>query len=391
MAKKSIEQLDVQGKRVLMRVDFNVPIEEGKITDDSRIRKALPTIKYVLDKGGKLILMSHLGRPKGKVVDDLRMDPVAKRLEELLGKPVKKLDDCIGAEVEKAVGEMQQSDVILLENLRFHPEEEAGDEEFARKLASLADVYVSDAFGAAHRAHASTTVVAKFLPSAAGFLLLKEIEYLSRVLQSPEHPFVTILGGAKVSDKIGVIENLMTLSDCFLIGGAMAYTFLKAQGKPVGDSKVEDDKLDEAKKILADAEKKGIKFLLPVDHVVAKEISDDAATEIQEEIKDGYIGLDIGPRTIESFLNELKGAKMVVWNGPLGYFEKAPFREGTTAIARALAESNAVSVIGGGDTAGAIEALNLEDKMSHVSTGGGASLEFLEGKELPGIAALPDA
>jgi len=393
MAKRSIESLDLKGKRVLMRVDFNVPQDDsGAITDDSRIRKVLPSIRYVRDKGGKLILMSHLGRPKGKVVDSLRMDPVAVRLGELLGAEVTKLDDCVGPEVQAAVEKMQEGDVVLLENLRFHPEEEAGDDEFAKQLASCADVYVSDAFGAVHRAHASISGVPKYLPSAAGFLLLKEIEFLGRVLESPEHPLVAILGGAKVSDKIGVIENLMDKVDTFLIAGAMAYTFLKQQGKGVGKSKVEEDKLDLAGEIMSKAKQAGVEILLPLDHVAAKEISDDAETRVQKDaIEDGWIGLDIGPETINLFFEKLKTAKMVIWNGPVGLFEMEPFSKGTAAIAEVLADSAAVTVIGGGDTAAAVAKLGVEEKMSHVSTGGGASLEFLEGQELPGIAALPDA
>jgi len=400
MAKRSVEQLDVAGKRVLMRVDFNVPQDKedpSVITDDSRIRKALKTIKYVREQGAKLVLMSHLGRPKGKVVDEFRMDPVAKRLSELLGVQVKKLDDCIGPDVEKAVSEMKGGDVVLLENVRFHAAEESKDEAemmgFAKELAKLGDVYVSDAFGAVHRAHASVAGVPKILTdAAAGYLLLKEIEYLGKVLKSPEHPLVLILGGAKVSDKIQVIENMLEKADKILIGGGMAYTFLKAQGKEIGGSLVEEDSLDFAKGLLEQAEEKGVDIGLPVDHVVGREFKEDTETKVQQDcIAEGWMGLDIGPKTCNAFSDKLADAKMVVWNGPMGVFEMEPFAKGTRAIAEVLAASSATTIIGGGDTAAAVDVMGLADRMSHVSTGGGASLEFLEGKELPGIAALPDA
>ena len=389
MKKLSIKDLDLKGKRVLMRVDFNVPLADGKVADDTRITAALPSIKYVLDKGGSVILMSHLGRPKKGPQDDLRLDPVAKRLQELLAKPVKKLSDCIGPEVEAACAKMKPGDVILLENLRFYPQEEAGDEEFAKKLAKLGDVYVMDAFGTAHRAHASTAVICKFVKqSAAGFLMEKEIEYLGRAVANPEKPYVAILGGAKVSDKILVIENLLKKVNALIIGGGMAYTFLKAKGEPVGNSKLEADRVDTAKQIIEKAKAAKVDVLLPVDHVVADKFDAAAKTQVVEKIPDGWMALDIGPKTIELFSKKLKEARTVVWNGPLGVFEMAPFAKGTLAVAKVLAASKATTIIGGGDTAAAVNQFGLGDKMSHISTGGGASLEFLEGKELPGVAAL---
>ncbi|NOZ24097.1 MAG: phosphoglycerate kinase [Planctomycetes bacterium] len=400
MAKRSVEDLDVAGKRVLMRVDFNVPQDKedpSVITDDSRIRKALKTIRYIREKGAKLILMSHLGRPKGEIVDKLRMDPVAKRLSELLGVQVKKLDDCIGPQVEKAVSQMKGGDVVLLENVRFHAAEKSKDAAemmaFARELAKLGDVYVSDAFGTVHRAHASVAGVPQILTdAAAGYLLLKEIKYLGKVLRSPEHPLVLILGGAKVSDKIQVIENMLDKVDKILIGGGMCYTFLKARGKGIGGSLFEKDSLDFAKSLLKQAEEKGVEVVLPVDHVVGRELDEDTETDVQRDsIEDGWMGLDIGPKTCNLFSDKLADARMVVWNGPVGVFEMAPFAKGTRAIAEVLAASSATTIIGGGDTAAAVDMMGLADRMSHVSTGGGASLEFLEGKELPGIAALPEA
>ncbi len=391
MAKKTIRDVDLKDKVVLIRVDFNVPLDENRnITDDRRIRSALPTIKYALENGAKkVVLMSHLGRPKGQVKEELRLDPVARRLEELLGEKVLKLDDCVGDEVKQAI-ENASERVILLENLRFHPEEEKNDPEFARKLAELGDIYVSDAFGTVHRAHASTAGVAKYLPAVAGFLLEKEIKYLGEALENPERPFVAILGGAKVSDKIMVIENLLSKVDALIIGGGMAYTFLKAQGKPIGSSKLEADKVDVAKEILAKAEEKGVKMYLPVDHVVARELKEGAETKVVEDIEEGWMGLDIGPKTAEIFCDVVKSAKTVVWNGPLGVFEVPPFDEGSKKVAQCLAQTSAVKIIGGGDTAAMIAKFGLEDKMTHISTGGGASLEFLEGKELPGIAVLED-
>ncbi|MGB9811605.1 MULTISPECIES: phosphoglycerate kinase [Dictyoglomus] len=395
MAKKTILDLrdeDLKGKRVLVRVDFNVPLKNGVITDDRRIREALPTIKYLMDKGAKVILVSHLGRPKG-FQDDLRLDPVAKRLSELLGKPVKKLNDCIGEEVEREISNMKEGDVILLENIRFYKEEEANDPEFAKKLASLADLYVNDAFGTAHRAHASTAGVAQYIPGVAGLLMKKEIEIMGKALESPERPFICILGGAKVSDKIGVIKNLMNKVDGFLIGGGMMFTFLKALGYEIGKSIVEEDKLDLAKEIMNMAKERGIQFLLPKDAVVVKEIKEDAPTSIKDidKFEKDDIGVDIGPKTIELFREEILKAKTIIWNGPMGIFEIPAFANGTRKIAEAIAENrNCVSIVGGGDSAAAIQTLGLEDKFTHISTGGGASLEFLEGKELPGVAVLQD-
>ena len=395
MAKKTILDLrdeDLKGKRVLVRVDFNVPLKNGVITDDRRIREALPTIKYLMDKGAKVILVSHLGRPKG-FQDDLRLDPVAKRLSELLGKPVKKLNDCIGEEVEREISNMKEGDVILLENIRFYKEEEANDPEFAKKLASLADLYVNDAFGTAHRAHASTAGVAQYIPGVAGLLMKKEIEIMGKALESPERPFICILGGAKVSDKIGVIKNLMNKVDGFLIGGGMMFTFLKALGYEIGKSIVEEDKLDLAREIMNMAKERGIQFLLPKDAVVVKEIKEDALTSIKDidKFEKDDIGVDIGPKTIELFREEILKAKTIIWNGPMGIFEIPAFANGTRKIAEAIAENrNCVSIVGGGDSAAAIQTLGLEDKFTHISTGGGASLEFLEGKELPGVAVLQD-
>lgn len=392
MNKKTIKDIDVKNKRVIVRVDFNVPLDKSfNVTDDSRIKGALPTIKYLIDKGAKVILMSHLGRPDGKVKDEFRLTPVAKRLSKLLGKDVKKLDDCIGEAVAKAISAMKPKDVILLENLRFHPEEEANDPKFAKELSSLADVYVNDAFGTCHRAHASTEGITKYLPSVAGFLVSKEIEYFEKATRNPDKPYVAILGGAKVSDKIDVITNLLNKVDAILIGGAMAYTFLKSEGVGIGNSKLEPDKVDLAKEILKNAKSRNVRLLLPDDHVVADKIDAKAVTEIvDKEIPPGKIGLDIGPKTVKKFEEVLKGAKTVIWNGPVGFFEIKPFSKGTEELAKFLAGSRATTIIGGGDTAAAINELGLGGKMSHISTGGGASLEYLEGKTLPGIAALND-
>ncbi len=390
--KKSVKDIDIKSKKILMRVDFNVPLDENlKITDDARIQAALPTIKYILEHNAKLILISHLGRPKGEVVDRLRLTPVAEKLKELLGKDVIKLNDCMGPEVRDKVSNMKEGDVILLENLRFHKQEKDNDQNFARELASLADVYVNDAFGTCHRAHASTVGVTKFLPAVSGFLIEREIKYFEKVAKSPQRPFGLILGGAKVSDKIGVIENLMDKVDIILIGGGMAYTFYAAKGFKTGGSKIESDKVDLARDILKKAKERNVKLVLPVDNVIARKIEQGAETKIVgQEIPDGWMGLDVGPVTTGKFKDSLAGVKTVVWNGPLGVFEIKEFSVSTAQIASFLADLDITVVIGGGDTAAAIAALGLKDKMSHVSTGGGASLEYLEGKVLPGVAALND-
>ncbi|RJP67392.1 MAG: phosphoglycerate kinase [Candidatus Abyssobacteria bacterium SURF_17] len=393
MNKLTIKDVDLGGKRIFIRVDFNVPLDDGKVADDTRIVETLPTIKYAVERKAKVILASHLGRPKGKVVDKYRMDPVAARLSELLGKPVQKLDECVGTEIEKAVAAMKPGDVVVLENVRFHEQEEANDEHFSEALARLADIYVNDAFGTAHRAHASTHGITKFIgKSVAGLLMGKEIEYFTTVLNNPARPFVTILGGAKVSDKIGAINNLMDKSDRFLIGGGMAYTFLRTQGHTIGNSLFEEDKVEVARETLEKAKRLKKGFVLPDDNVVAKKFSEDARTQITEgkDINDGWMGLDIGPKTVALFRENLKDARTIVWNGPLGAFEMKPFAEGTRGVAEFVADSGAVSVIGGGDTAAAMKQFGLSGKMSHISTGGGASLEILEGKKLPGIEALTD-
>ncbi|GIV16113.1 MAG: phosphoglycerate kinase [Armatimonadota bacterium] len=397
MNKKTIEDIDVKGKRVLVRVDFNVPQDEtGRITDDRRIRAALPTIQYLMNQGARTILVSHLGRPKGKPEDKEKftLKPVAERLSELLGKPVPLAPDCVGPEVEKMVQTMKDGDILLLENVRFHPEEEKNDPEFAKQLASLAEVYVNDAFGTAHRAHASTEGVTKYLPGVAGYLMQKEIEYLGGALANPKRPFIAVLGGAKVKDKIPVIENLVGKVDRLIIGGGMAYTFLKAQGKEIGQSLLDTDSLQFCREMLAKA---GDKILLPVDVVVADgnpfEKGPDAV-RIQvvsvDAIPADWQGVDIGPETQKRFAEAVKGAGTVVWNGPMGIFEFDKFAVGTRAMAQALADSGAVTIVGGGDSAAAVEQLGFADKMTHISTGGGASLEFLEGKVLPGVAALQD-
>ena len=391
--KKSVEAIDVQGKRVLVRVDFNVPMDEqGRITDDKRIRASLPTIQYLLGHGARVVLMSHLGRPKGKPDPRYSLRPVAQRLEELLGVSVRMLPDCVGDEVERAVQELAPGQVALLENLRFHPEEEKNDPDFARRLARLGDVYVNDAFGSAHRAHASTEGVAHHLPAVAGFLLLKEIETMGKALADPERPFVAILGGAKVSDKIGVIRNLLTRVDALLIGGGMSYTFLKAKGYEIGDSLLDAEHVDLARELMAEAERRNVRLLLPEDVVVAQAFSAEAPRQVvpASAIPAGWQGLDIGPKTRERFAAEIRKARTVIWNGPLGVFEMAPFAEGTRHVAMALAQSDGTTIIGGGDTAAAVEQFGLADRMTHVSTGGGASLEFLEGRELPGVAVLQD-
>ncbi len=387
MNKKTIRDVDVRGKRVLVRVDLNVPLKEGSVADDTRIRAILPTLNYLLKQDAAVILCSHLGRPKGKTVPELRMDPVARRLAELLGRPVKKLDDCIGPEVEAAVKAMQPGDVALLENTRFHPEERANDPEFARQLAALAEIYVNDAFGAAHRAHGSTEGVTHYLPAVAGFLMEKELEFLGQAIESPDHPYVAILGGAKISDKIGVIENLLKQCDRLLTGGGMANTFFKAMGFEVGDSLIEDKAVEIAESLLKQA---GGTLVLPVDVVIADAFDNDAHTRVvaPNEVTPGWRILDVGPKTVSTFESALGGARMVVWNGPLGVFEMPNFAKGTFAVARLLANMGATTIIGGGESAAAVRQAGLTDRMSHVSTGGGASLEFLEGKALPCVAAL---
>jgi len=391
---KTLDALDLTGKRVFIRVDFNVPLDEqGRVTDDQRIRAALPTIQHAIRAKAKVILASHLGRPKGKPDDRKKftLEPAGARLSELLKQDVTLADDCVGDGVKKLVKDLKDGQVLLLENLRFHPEEEANDENFARELASLADVWVNDAFGTAHRAHASTAGMAKFTKEkAAGFLIQKELEFLGKALRTPAKPFVAILGGAKVSDKIKVLDNLLTKADAICIGGAMAFTFLKAEGVPVGKSKVEEDKIDLAKSILEKAKAKGVDFLLPVDHVCATEANETAKREVVNDraIPGDLIGLDIGPKTLDRYRQRVLAAKTVFWNGPMGLFEQKPWAEGTFGIARAMADSQAVTVVGGGDSAAAVEEAGLVAKMKHVSTGGGASLEFVEGRELPGIKVL---
>jgi 3-phosphoglycerate kinase len=390
--KKTVRDVDVSGKRVLIRVDFNVPMENGHITDDRRIREALPTIRYLLDRGARVILGSHLGRPKGRVDEAFRLTPVAERLSALLNQPAPLLPDCVGPQVEAAVSRLQPGQIVLLENLRFHAEEEANDPEFAKALARLADLYVNDAFGTAHRAHASTAGVAAYLPAVAGLLMEKELKHLGEALDAPRRPFVAILGGKKVSDKIGVIRHLLTRANALLIGGGMAYTFLKAQGREIGASLCEADRLELAKELIDDAARRGVGFHVPVDVVAATAVTAEAEHKVVDAgaIPAGWAGVDIGPKTSARFAEIIKGAGTVLWNGPMGVFEIAPFAGGTRAVAEAMAVSGAVTVVGGGDTAAAVEEFGLADRMTHLSTGGGASLEFLEGRELPGIAVLQD-
>jgi phosphoglycerate kinase len=394
MTTGALEKLDTAGKRVLVRVDFNVPIKEGRVTDDTRIRAALPTLEALLGRGATLVLMSHLGRPKGKPEDKYRLRPVAERLSELLGREVRyqEVDGPASAEQQRFVAEAPKGSVTLLENTRFDPREEKDDPALARTLATYGELYVNDAFGAAHRAHASTHGVARLLPGAPGYLMEAELAVLSKLLESPEEPFVVILGGAKVSDKIGVIRSLLTRADELLIGGAMAYTFIKAQGGQVGDSLVEDDKLDEARDILRAAGEQGVRLLLPEDSVCAREIAAGAATETHpsDAIPEGMKGLDIGPEAIEAYRERLRDARTVFWNGPLGVFETEPFDKGTRAIAEAVAGLDGFTVVGGGDSVAALTASGLAEKIDHISTGGGASLEFLEGAELPGVKVLKE-
>ena len=402
MQKLSIKDLPLKDKRVFVRVDFNVPLsEEGRVTDDTRIRETLPTLEYAIRNRAKVILASHLGRPKGKPNPKMSLKPVAERLRMLLdnvlesGCNVGFSPDCVGMEAEELSTRLESGQTLLLENLRFHPEEEANDESFARSLAKLADYYVNDAFGSAHRAHASTAGITRFVEkSAAGFLLQKELDYMGQALHSPARPFIAILGGAKVSDKIGVIRNLMGKVDALLIGGAMAYTFQKAQGREVGKSLVENDKLQLASDLLREANERGVRLLLPLDDVVAMKIENDVPTKVvdaEQPIPDGYMGLDIGPKTINLYSEEIANASTIVWNGPMGVFETPSFAAGTKKIARAIAKNeDATSIVGGGDSVAAVHQAGVADKISHISTGGGASLEFLEGKKLPGVEALND-
>lgn len=416
MNKKTVRDIDLNGKRVLMRVDFNVPLDNGKVSDDTRIRAAIPTIKYVLDQGASLVLMSHLGRPKGgKVEPEFSLKPAADKLAELIGKKIAFASDCIGTDVEKQVESLKAGDILLLENLRFHKEEEgkvklpdtATDEEkkaakaemkkkqalFAEQLAKMGDVYVNDAFGTAHRAHASMAVVTKhFKDCVAGFLLEKEIEYLGKAISNPERPYVAIIGGAKISGKIDVLMNLMKKVDTVIVGGGMVFTFYKAMGFPVGKSLVEEDRVQMAKETLEAMKQQGVKFLLPIDHIVADKFAADASVKVvgEKDIPDGWMALDIGPKSAELFAETISLAKTVVWNGPMGCFEMEPFAKGTMAVTKAIASAECVSIIGGGDSVSAVNKSGLADKMTHISTGGGASLEFLEGKELPGVATLSD-
>lgn len=392
--KKTIEDVQVKGKKVLVRCDFNVPLKDGVITDENRLNGAMQTIKYLVDNGAKVILCSHMGKPKGEAKPEFSLAPVAKRLSEMLGKEVVFAadDNVVGENAKKAVAEMKDGDVVLLQNTRYRKEETKNGEELSKELASLAEMFVNDAFGTAHRAHCSTVGVTEYLkPAVCGYLIQKELKFLGDAVETPERPFVAILGGAKVSDKINVINNLLEKVDTLIIGGGMAYTFLKSQGYTVGSSLVEEDKVEYAKEMLAKAEEKGVKLLLPVDHRVAKEFKDvEAVVTEDQNIAEGFMGLDIGPKTEAIYAEAIKDAKTVIWNGPMGVFEFENFNKGTIAVAKAMAEADATTIIGGGDSAAAVNILGFGDKMSHISTGGGASLEFLEGKVLPGIAALND-
>ncbi|MDD2200744.1 MAG: phosphoglycerate kinase [Firmicutes bacterium] len=393
LRKLTVDEMDVAGKRVFVRVDFNVPMDaQRNITDDRRIAAALPTIEYLAGKGAKVILASHLGRPKGKYDPSATMDPIAERLSQMLGKPVRKLDDCIGPTVAEAVDEMAPGDVVLLENVRFHKEEEANDPEFAKSLAASADLYVNDAFGTAHRAHASTEGIARHIPGVAGFLIKKELEIMGKALSDPARPFMAVLGGAKVVDKLGVIDNLLDKVDCLIIGGGMAYTFLAAKGYEIGTSIVDAGRLKYARDAIAKAKDKGVRLELPVDIVAAERFDADSPHKIvdAQAIPADWMGLDIGPKTVKRFSELIRSAGTVVWNGPMGVFEMPAFSNGTKGVAEAMASAGAVTIVGGGDSAAACEEYGLAEKMTHVSTGGGASLEFLEGKELPGVAALRD-
>ncbi|MDM5299501.1 phosphoglycerate kinase [Bacillus pumilus] len=393
MNKKSVKDIDVKGKVVFCRVDFNVPMKDGEVTDDTRIRAALPTIQYLTGQGAKVLLASHLGRPKGQVTEELRLTPVATRLQELLGQEVKKADEAYGDDVKKQISDLKEGDVLVLENVRFYPGEEKNDPELSKAFADLADVYVNDAFGAAHRAHASTAGIAAHIPAVAGFLMEKELEVLGKAISNPDRPFTAIIGGAKVKDKIGVIESLLDKVDNLIIGGGLAYTFVKALGHEVGKSLLEEDKVELAKSFMDRAKEKGVNFLIPKDVLVADDFSNDANTSIVpiSEIPSDLEALDIGTETAAMYAEVIKNSKLVVWNGPMGVFEIEAFANGTKVVAEALAEAkDTYSIIGGGDSAAAVEKFGLADQMSHISTGGGASLEFMEGKELPGVTALND-
>lgn len=390
--KKTMKDIEVKGQRVFVRVDFNVPMADGVITDDTRIRAAIPTIEYLVEQGAKVILASHLGRPKGEVKEDMRLTAVGVRLAELIGKPVTKLNESIGKEVEKAVTTMQDGDILLLENVRFHAGEEKNDPALAEAFAKLADVYVNDAFGAAHRAHASTEGIAKHVPAVSGFLMQKELDVLGKALSSPERPFTAIIGGAKVKDKIGVIESLLEKVDHLIIGGGLSFTFIKAQGHDIGKSLLEEDKIELAKSFINKAKAKGVQLHMPIDAVVANEFSKDAETKIVDvdAIPADWMGLDIGPKTAANYAEVIQNSKLIIWNGPMGVFEMDKFAKGTKTVAEAMANTAGYTVIGGGDSAAAVEKFDVADKMDHISTGGGASLELMEGKELPGIVALND-
>lgn len=392
MNKKSVRDVEVSGKRVFVRVDFNVPLEDGKITDDTRIRETLPTIKYLVEQGAKVILASHMGRPKGEVVESLRLTPASQRLSELLGKPVAKADEAVGEAVKAQIEKLQNGDVLVLENVRFYPGEEKNDPELAKQFAELADLFVNDAFGAAHRAHASTEGIAHHLPAVSGLLMEKELSVLGKALSNPDRPFTAIIGGSKVKDKIDVIDNLLTLADNVIIGGGLAYTFFKAQGHEIGQSLLDKDKLDVALGFIEKAKELGKNFYLPEDIVVTDEFSADANTKVVDidGIPADWEGVDIGPKTRAKYAEVIKNSKLVVWNGPMGVFEIAPFSNGTREVAQACADTEAYTIIGGGDSAAAAEKFGLADKMNHISTGGGASLEFMEGKALPGVVALND-
>lgn len=391
-SKMTMKDMQLEGQRVFCRVDFNVPMEEGTVTDDTRIRAAIPTIEYMVENGAKVILASHLGRPKGEVNEDMRLTAAGEKLAELIGKTVTKLDSSIGEEVEQAISAMKNGDIVLLENVRFHAGEEKNDAELAKSFAALADIFVNDAFGAAHRAHASTAGIAEHIPAVSGLLLEKELDVLGKALSEPERPFTAIIGGAKVKDKIGVIDHLLDKVDNLIIGGGLSYTFTKAQGYETGNSLLEEDKIDLAKSFIQKAHDKGVRLYLPIDAVVADTFSKDAKTQTVniDAIPEGWMGLDIGPETAALYASVIKDSKLIIWNGPMGVFEMEPFSHGTKQVAEAMAETEAYTVIGGGDSAAAVEKFGVGDKMDHISTGGGASLEFMEGKDLPGVIALND-